>query len=225
VADFGFTTRGSLAGQLIASSKAHGTDGYRAPELVSSDRLFDYQADIWAIGCVFYEVVTRKKAFFFDDEFANSVPPINPSLHYAHSAKFYESIISQTIQMDPSKRSTVTDLLESFLEFEEELRTPVTFQHVKSSSRRKKCDPCRENKDLITVTVYLSMRVMKQGEYYCEYGNEYERCTFCFVKGWECGTKRSKNEYDRLKGASADWDGKKPPTNRWEVVEVIVLDN
>jgi serine/threonine protein kinase len=40
-----------------------GTYGYRAPELILRDPKCDWHVDIWAVGCVIYEVSTRHPAF------------------------------------------------------------------------------------------------------------------------------------------------------------------
>ena len=41
-----------------------GTPGYRAPELLNEDHAtFNNKVDIWAMGCILYQMVFRKKAF------------------------------------------------------------------------------------------------------------------------------------------------------------------
>jgi serine/threonine protein kinase len=44
-----------------------GSAGYRAPELVS-DACYSTKVDIWALGCIAYEIQTRTKAFSDDYE-------------------------------------------------------------------------------------------------------------------------------------------------------------
>ena len=46
---------------------ARGTSSYRAPELVKTGT-FTNKVDIWALGCILYEVVTLQKAFSSDNE-------------------------------------------------------------------------------------------------------------------------------------------------------------
>ena len=44
-----------------------GTPGYRAPELLREDHLtFNNKVDIWAMGCILYQIVFRVKAFHND---------------------------------------------------------------------------------------------------------------------------------------------------------------
>ena len=39
-----------------------GTPAYKSPEILEGDK-WSYQADIWSLGCIFYEVYTKKKLF------------------------------------------------------------------------------------------------------------------------------------------------------------------
>lgn len=45
---------------------AAGTASYRAPELLSEDPKFTNRVDIWALGCILYEIVYHKRAFVGD---------------------------------------------------------------------------------------------------------------------------------------------------------------
>jgi len=42
---------------------SQGTTGYRAPKLLEDVPTFDNKADIWAMGCILFELATGKKAF------------------------------------------------------------------------------------------------------------------------------------------------------------------
>jgi serine/threonine protein kinase len=46
-------------------AKVH-VDGYRGPELVRPPRVVSMTSDIWALGCITYELVFRDKAFPYD---------------------------------------------------------------------------------------------------------------------------------------------------------------
>src|ERR1700730_12991227 len=64
IADFGLTSEGTSK-KYQATVYSRGTACYRSPELVR--RLgFNNKADIWALGCVIYELVFRGRMFTSD---------------------------------------------------------------------------------------------------------------------------------------------------------------
>jgi serine/threonine protein kinase len=65
IADFGFTQQGSSTRE-IPSVNSRGTTGYRAPELVRENATFNNKVDIWAFGCILFEMCTGHKAFSSD---------------------------------------------------------------------------------------------------------------------------------------------------------------
>jgi serine/threonine protein kinase len=66
IADFGFTTEGT-SNECVISSGLRGTSGYRAPEFFQNNPSFSNKLDIWALGCIFYELVSRRKLFQTDN--------------------------------------------------------------------------------------------------------------------------------------------------------------
>ena len=67
VADFGLTVE-ATSKQLHTTRSSKGTSSYRAPELVREHGpgTFNNKVDIWALGCIIFEIVFRKKAFSSD---------------------------------------------------------------------------------------------------------------------------------------------------------------
>ena len=64
IADFGFATPGNS--YPAYSTEGRGTNSYRAPELIRFSQ-FTRKVDIWAIGCILYEMVTGR--VLFSDDF------------------------------------------------------------------------------------------------------------------------------------------------------------
>ncbi len=65
VTDFGLVK--SLSGDpSVAHTRsgiAMGTPSYMAPEQIRDARSVDQRADVWSLGCILYELVTRRRAF------------------------------------------------------------------------------------------------------------------------------------------------------------------
>jgi serine/threonine protein kinase len=65
IADFGLTVEGTSK-RAITTVYSRGTEGYRAPELLLDNPKFSSKVDIWALGCILYELASGKKAFASD---------------------------------------------------------------------------------------------------------------------------------------------------------------
>jgi len=67
IADFGLTMRGTRTANLHQTQGGRGKPGYRAPELLRDEgSAFNKQVDIWAVGCILYELCTGQKLFKSD---------------------------------------------------------------------------------------------------------------------------------------------------------------
>lgn len=64
IGDFGFSTERASTTRLTEVRR--GTPSYRAPELLKDLPTFNDRVDIWALGCILYELVSQKKAFCDD---------------------------------------------------------------------------------------------------------------------------------------------------------------
>lgn len=83
------------------TSLARGTASYRAPELLSEEPMYTNKLDIWALGCILYELATGKGAFTGDWDV------LTFSLKNA-VIQFPESSFPKTFQV---KASTAVDAL------------------------------------------------------------------------------------------------------------------
>jgi serine/threonine protein kinase len=68
ITDFGITMEGTATSKT--TTKGRGTECYRAPELISNEGSgrFSYKSDVWALGCIAYELCMREMAYRSDWE-------------------------------------------------------------------------------------------------------------------------------------------------------------
>jgi len=108
ILDFGLAKMADTKG-LSKTGLAYGTPNYMSPEQIRGKKNIDHRIDIYALGCVFFELLTGKLPF--DDEemvqiflkHLNETPPpprkINPDI-----PEKAERIILKCIEKDPARR-------------------------------------------------------------------------------------------------------------------------
>ena len=118
VLDFGLAMRqpspGSMLGEAMASTQmtdvgtAMGTVGYMSPEQIRGETV-DARADIFAFGCVLYEMVTGGKAFACNSKIETLTAilhdsPQAPSRRRADLPITIERLISRCLEKSPASR-------------------------------------------------------------------------------------------------------------------------
>src|SRR5436190_16344683 len=109
---------------------ARGTGGYRAPELLKEFSKYNNKVDIWAMGCILYELVVGKKAFVDDWSvllFSQSTKRLQaPQDRLIDQlwAREITNLLDDMFQLEPEKRDRATNLCRRF-KFNYEL-TPAT---------------------------------------------------------------------------------------------------
>jgi serine/threonine protein kinase len=123
VTDFGFTMEGSSR-RALTSVASRGTSSYRAPELLlETNAKYTNKVDMWALGCILYELVARARAFREDWHIVK----------YSESGKDYDTtlagegvpedrrrdfvckVIKELLDVEPSKRPRASELYERFI--------------------------------------------------------------------------------------------------------------
>jgi len=109
---------------------SNGTEGYRAPELLELDKCtFTNKVDIWAMGCLFYELIYCRKTFSTDwatHQYARRTPPVPLTLEFDMgrpgvifksklSRKFVTEIVLDMLQIDPVARPAARDILQKLV--------------------------------------------------------------------------------------------------------------
>jgi serine/threonine protein kinase len=115
ITDFGLTSEGTNF-KIYSTPGASGTEGYRGPELVQEDSCFSKQSDIFALGCILYELATGKKAFSNDTSVFNfraiGQPPEIPQISVKPRVWTYLSqLITAMLQISWWQRPSACDIL------------------------------------------------------------------------------------------------------------------
>ena len=118
IADWGLgkdISRESLALTATSGGQIGGTPGYCSPEQwFAFDDLIDGRADIFSLGIIFYEMMTRKRPSAYDNKMKRpSVDP--PSKYHSTVSRKLDRCISKMIDLKPENRQqSVWDLIYEF---------------------------------------------------------------------------------------------------------------
>jgi len=116
--DFGLASE-ATASHLTDTTSARGSEGYRSPELASSNQ-FSNKVDIWSMGCLLHELAAGRRAFYND--YAVLQYCSKSETFQVHLDDFTDAlakpVISETIcrmlQKDPAARPSAEILYEEF---------------------------------------------------------------------------------------------------------------
>ena len=117
ITDFGTSEEG-------ASKKAlqpHYARGYRAPELLRKNPECTNKVDIWATGCILFEIISGRKAFEDDREvkhFDSSGVALEPLLPYRLRpivCKVITDLVNAILVHDPRQRPTAREINDEIL--------------------------------------------------------------------------------------------------------------
>lgn len=115
VLDFGIAKlRADLRVTGLVTSGPMGTLAYMAPEQANAPRRVDRRADIWALGCILYRILTGRLAFMVDPDdglgvqlrerqVAGELPPPPSSIRRDVDAQ-WDAIVARCLQVDPDNR-------------------------------------------------------------------------------------------------------------------------
>jgi serine/threonine protein kinase len=129
IADFGLTSAGTSK-RAYTTIYSRGTCSYRAPELIADEKAtYTNKVDIWAIGCILYELAFGKKAFSDDLAVCQyslqwsasgekmALPSTSDTIPHEGKMVFVSKIIRDTLTIDETRRPKAEDLHQRFIDW------------------------------------------------------------------------------------------------------------
>jgi hypothetical protein len=123
IADFGLTAEGTSVARRV-TLHSRGTASYRAPELLLEEPFYNNKTDIWALGCICYEITTRERAFAGD--WAVHEYKVSGELFEIPGSKFKPPVVKEAdkyavrhnvqglLNPNPASRPTASSVMTSF---------------------------------------------------------------------------------------------------------------
>ena len=100
--DFGFARAMSTETMVLTSIK--GTPLYMSPELVE-DRPYDHNADLWALGCILYEVFTGYPPFYTNNLYQLVDMIVKGQVKWPKNmSNVFKNFLQGLLCKDPNKR-------------------------------------------------------------------------------------------------------------------------
>ena len=124
IGDFGISKK--LEGTKHAKTGGIGTDCYMAPELFQGQK-YDNKVDIWALGCIIYELFSLEQCFGSNDSIIAVINKIISSEHGKIDLNKYSSdwqdLIDSLLQSDPKNRPNIKEIYDKVKELKDNKTT------------------------------------------------------------------------------------------------------
>jgi serine/threonine protein kinase len=140
IADFGIAQEGTSRTPLITTS-SRGTASYRAPELLTDSPIYTNKVDIWALGCIAFEMFTGRKRFGSDWEVQNlaqSMPSISKLIPIEVDVEnSIIELIEATLRVDWTARADGREVVERMVSIGR-----VFLKSTRVPKQWKRCESC-----------------------------------------------------------------------------------
>jgi serine/threonine protein kinase len=140
ILDFGLSKLKSADRTLTATGSLIGTPNYMAPEQISGEDEVDARTDIYALGAIFYEMVTGRMAYegrtvqsIFFKIMSEAPPP--PRALRPDIPEGVEAVIFKAMSRDPASRfGTISEMAESLVRVGSDMGIPRSQMSVLPSA-------------------------------------------------------------------------------------------
>ena len=122
IADFGLTAEGTSK-RANTTHYARGTVSYRAPELMSEKSTYTNKVDIFALGCILFELISDGKRAFVDDlavrgyQLSPKLIEIPLTVEYQQTRNLLTRTINRMLSVDATKRPSARQLHTRFARY------------------------------------------------------------------------------------------------------------
>lgn len=110
IGDFGISK--VLSSKITSAKTVVGTPCYISPEICEG-KIYRKKSDIWALGCILYELVTLRKAFEADNlpALVNKIMQANVKPIDQQYSKGLEQLLKTMLQLNPDDRPSIEDIM------------------------------------------------------------------------------------------------------------------
>ena len=128
LADFGTASK-ATSKRLNTTRYSRGTASYRSPEVLNYNARYNNKADIFALGCIIYEIITGSKLFQSDWAVCEYSLQGHLAMMWPHSDQgsvlgSLGTLVSSMLEKDPFERPNALRAKERLLSIRDGLATP-----------------------------------------------------------------------------------------------------
>eukprot|EP01080_Neovahlkampfia_damariscottae_P004000 gene4000-7256_t len=186
IGDFGL-----IKPETDESKSTAGTNRYMSPEVMAGRETYNKKADIWSLGCSFYEMMILSLDYtlyidlFLNEDFYKN---IEQKITKNYSKK-YSKLIIELLQKNPEKRPSSEELLKKIENFDDHYNDDEEIEKLKNEDcfdmelLEKVSFLKNASKELIQSLVSaLKPKLFKKGENIIKFGDE-GNCMYFINKG------------------------------------------
>lgn len=129
-----------LGSRSVAARTSVGTPLYFSPELCQ-DRPYDDKSDIWALGCLMYELITMQPPFFASNQIAlaRKIVKTRQAPLPARVSSTLRYLINKMLEKDPKKRPDIKQIVEY-----DPIKLRIRFNKARSDLKARYTAKCSE---------------------------------------------------------------------------------
>lgn len=141
IAELDLASQGGKSDFLRSTNDIRGVRGYRAPEIIKG-RQYTKKADIWALGCIFYEIFSHQRAFGDDFEVYMLIMGDRKHIEFPKSSSlgvhgmFVIQCFRDMLQLTPQERPSAQALLQRFRHHKSLYFDDFEYEEEKATSNR-----------------------------------------------------------------------------------------